>query len=172
MVVFKCLGESSEKYITLSVPFKTNKSMTCRLKFIDSFRFMASYYGYLINNLTDQLYNICFDRKSPLDYMVFKDNKVVFRCFECKKNISEDFNNELTKRFKNTYQFCETGINKFLMLIRKGIYPYEYMDFWNKFNQAKLPPMSNFYSELTMENITNSDNRHAQRVFKTFNCSV
>ena len=31
--------------------------------------------------------------------MIFKDNKVVFRCFECKKNISEDFKNELTERF-------------------------------------------------------------------------
>ena len=43
------------------------------------------------------------------------------------------------------------------------------MDPLNKFNQDKLPPMKNFYSELTMENITNSDYRHAQKVFKTFN---
>ena len=54
------------------------------------------------------------------------------------------------------------------MLLRKGIYPYEYMDCWNKFNQDKLPHINNFYSELTIENITNSDYRHAQRVFKTF----
>ena len=39
----------------------------------------------LANNLTDQLYNNCFDCKNPLDYMVFKDDKIVFRCFECKK---------------------------------------------------------------------------------------
>ena len=31
---------------------------------------------------TDQLYNSCFDCKKPLDYVVLKDNKVVFRCFE------------------------------------------------------------------------------------------
>ena len=43
------------------------------------------------------------------------------------------------------------------------------MDSWNKFNQDKLPPMNNFYSELIMENITNSDYRDAQKVFKTFN---
>ena len=36
------------------------------------------------------------------------------------------------------------------MLLRKGIYPYEYMDAWKKFNQDKLPPMKNFYSELTI----------------------
>ena len=39
---FQCLGENSERYITFSVPFKANKLMTCRLKFIDSFRFMAT----------------------------------------------------------------------------------------------------------------------------------
>ena len=166
---FQCLGEISEKHVTFSVPFKTNKSMTCELKFIDSFRFMGTSLSNLINNLSDQLYTNCFDCKNPLDYMVFKDNKVVLRCFECKKIISEDFNNELTERFKNTYQFCENDINKFLMLFRKGIYPYEYMDSWNKFNQDKLPAMNNFYSELIMENITNSAYRHAQRVFKTFN---
>ena len=43
------------------------------------------------------------------------------------------------------------------------------MDSWNKFNQDKLPPMTNFYSELSIENTTNSAYRHVQRVFKTFN---
>ena len=86
-----------------------------------------------------------------------------------KKTISKDYNNEPTKRFINTYQFCENDNNKFLMLIRKVIYPYEYMDSCNKFDQDELPPVKSFYSELTMDNITNSDYRHAQRVFKIFN---
>ena len=121
---FQCLGENSEKYIAFSVPFKTNKSMTCRLKLIDNFRFMSTSLSNLISNLSDQLYNNCFDCKTLLDYMVFKDNKVVFRCFECKKNISKYFNNKLTKRFKNTYKFCKNDNNNFLMLLRKEIYPY------------------------------------------------
>ena len=50
---FMCLSENSEKYITFSVPFTTNKSMTCRLKFIDSFRFMSTSLSNLINNLSD-----------------------------------------------------------------------------------------------------------------------
>ena len=79
---FHCLGQNSEKYIVLSVPFKTNKTMTCRLKFIDSFRFIATSLSNLISNLSDQLYNSCFDCKKPLDYVFLKDNKVVFRCFE------------------------------------------------------------------------------------------
>ena len=94
---FQCLGEISERYIPFRVPFKTNKSMTCRLKFVDSFRFMATSLSNLINNLFDQLYNNCFDCKNLLDYMSFKDNKVVFSCFECEKNISKDFNNEHLK---------------------------------------------------------------------------
>ena len=130
---------------------------------------MATSLSNLINNLSDQLYNNCSDCKNSLDYMVFKDDKIVFRCFECKKNTSKDLNNELIERFKNTYQFCENDNNKFSMLLREGIYPYECMDSWNKFNQDKLRPMNKFYGELTMENITNSDYRHAQRVFKTFN---
>ena len=86
-----------------------------------------------------------------------------------KKNTSKGFSNELIKRFKNAYQFRKNDNNKFLSLLRKGVYPYEYMDSWNKFNQNKLPPVNNFNNELTMKNITNSDYRHAQRVFKTFN---
>ena len=130
---------------------------------------MAISLSNLVNNLSDQLHNNCSDCNNLLDYLVFKDDKIVFTCFECKKNTSKDFNNELIERFKNTYQFCENDNNKFLMLLRKELYPYEYMDYWNKFNQDKLPPMNNFYSELRLENITNSDYRHAQRVFKTFN---
>ena len=110
---------------------------------------MATSLSNLTNNLSDQLYNNCSDCKNLLDYMVLKDDKIVFRCFECKKNITKDFNNELVERFKNKYQFCENDNNKFLMLLRKGIYPYEYMDSCNKFNQDKLPSMNKFYNELT-----------------------
>ena len=39
---------------------------------------------------------MCTDRKSCLDYMVFKDYQLIFRCFfQCKKNYNKDFNKEL-----------------------------------------------------------------------------
>ena len=101
--------------------------------------------------------------------MILEDQELVFRCFERKKNITKDFNNELIKRFKNTYQVSESDKNKFLLLLRKGVYPYEYMNSWNKFDELQIPTMNKFYRELTMENITNSDYRHDKRVFKTFN---
>ena len=34
----------------------------------------------------------------------------------------------LFEKFPNTYQLCNTDLNKFALLLRKGVYPYEYMD--------------------------------------------
>ena len=52
------------------------------------------------------------------------------------------------------------------MLLRKGVYPYEYMDSWERFDETTLPDKEAFYSSLNMENITDVDYRHAKRVFK------
>ena len=92
-----------------------------------------------------------------------------FKCFECKKNHNKDFNKELIKRFSSTYEFCNGDINKFILLLRKGVYPYEYMTDFNKFNNIELPPKEAFYSSLNMEDITIVYYRHAKRVFKNLN---
>ena len=54
------------------------------------------------------------------------------------------------------------------MLLRKGIYPYEYMDSWEKFNETSLSSKKDFYSNLNMENIDDIDYRHGNNVFKRF----
>ena len=54
------------------------------------------------------------------------------------------------------------------MLLRKGVYPYECMDGWDKFNETSIPNKESFYSNLTMENITETDYIHANNVFETF----
>ena len=54
------------------------------------------------------------------------------------------------------------------MLLRKGVYLYEYMDGWDKFNETSIPRKESFYSNLTMENISETDYRHANNVFQTF----
>ena len=43
------------------------------------------------------------------------------------------------------------------MLLRKGVYPYEYMNEWKKFNETSLPKKDDFYSKLKTENITDAD---------------
>ena len=54
------------------------------------------------------------------------------------------------------------------MLLRKGVYPYEYMDGWDKFNEKSIPSKESLYSSLTLENITEVDYIHAKNVLKTF----
>ena len=50
--------------------------------------------------------------------MSVKDDQLIFRCFECKKNHKKDFNKELIKTFANIYEFCNKDINKFILLLR------------------------------------------------------
>ena len=108
------------------------------------------------------------DCKSCLDYIKTKNEKLIFKCFNCKQNYEKDFNKELIKRFASTYEFCNKNLNKFVLLLRKGVYPYEYMDNWEGFNETSLPNKESFYSNLNMENIEDIDYRHGNNVFKRF----
>ena len=51
-------------------------------------------------------------------------------------------------------------------MLRKGVYPYDYMDEWEKFNEKSLPEKEEFYSKLNMEDITDAYYSHANRVCK------
>ena len=95
-----------------------------------------------------------------------KDGKLILRCFSCKKNYEKDFNKELIKRFANTCNFCDNDVNKFILLQRKGVYLYEYMDDWERFDETSLPDKESFYSSLNMENIDDIDYRHGNNVLK------
>ena len=97
-----------------------------------------------------------------------KDEKLILRCLSCKKNYEKDFNKELIERFANTYNFCDNDLNKFILLLRKGVCPYEYMDNWERFDETSLPDKESFYSSLNMENIDDIDYRHGNNVFKKF----
>ena len=59
-------------------------------------------------------------------------------------------------------------------MLRKGIYPYEYIDSWKKFNRNTIPPKEAFYSKLNLEGISNADYEHVKKVWEAFeirNCS-
>ena len=85
---------------------------------------------------------------------------------EINNKISYD---ELIKKFPNTYQLCNKDLNKFELLLRKGVYPYEYMDSWKRFKEESLPDKESFYSELNKEGITDEDYAHAQKVWDALN---
>ena len=173
---FECLGENTEKYITFLVPIKKEIrkkdkiiKISYKIKFIDSFRFMSTSLSKLVDNLSEGLHNDrCIDCKFCLDYMTNKYEQLIFRCFSCKKNYKKDFNKELIKGFANRYRFCNKDLNKFILLLRKGVYPYEYMDNWERFDEKLLPNKEAFYSNLNMEDITDTDYKHANKVFKKF----
>ena len=172
---FECLGENTEKYITFSVPIKKrienkNIDITYKIKFIDSFRFMATSLSKLVDNLTENVYNDKCDKcKCNLCFVRAMNETLLFKCIDCEKEYEKGFNKELLERFSNTYEFCGNDLNKFLILLRKGTYPYEYMDGWNKFNEKALPGKESFYSSLTMEDISETNYAHANNVFKKFN---
>ena len=55
------------------------------------------------------------------------------------------------------------------MLLRKGVYPFEYRDSWKRFNETTLPNKKAFYSKFYLENITDKDYYvHVQKVFEEF----
>ena len=90
---------------------------------------MSSSLSSLVENLSDGLHeDKCIDCKSCFHCMMFRDDQLILRCFECKKNYKKDFNKDLIKKFASTYKFYNGDINKFILLLRKGVYPYEYMD--------------------------------------------
>ena len=58
------------------------------------------------------------------------------------------------------------------MLLRKGVYPYEYVDDWEKFNETTLPEKEKFYSNLTIQDITEAHYKHRERVCKDFEIKI
>ena len=172
---FECLGENTEKYITFSVPLKKkienkNIEITYKMKFIDSYRFISSLLSKLVDILSGGIHNNkCADCKSYLDYVgITKIEKPIFKCFNCEQYYKKKNNKELIKRFASTYEFCNKDLNKFILLLRKGVYPYEYMDSWERLNETSLPSKEDFYGNLNMENIDDIDYRHGNNVFKRF----
>ena len=75
------------------------------------------------------------------------------------KNFSKEQFREMSKVFEEDTD----------LLIRKGVYPYDYMDNFERFNELELPPIEEFYSRLNDSNVSAQDYEHAQKVWKHFN---
>ena len=176
----ECLGENTEKYKVFSAPIEkevtnidkdVNESVvtiSCKRKFIDSSRFMATSLSNLVDNLTEGIHKIkCKDCDCFLEYESVKDNLIKYKCLFCNKTYSNKTDEKLKKRFKNTFQFSNNDINKFIFLLRKGVYPYKYMDDWEKFNETTLSEKEKLLSNLNMEDTTVADYMHVKRVVKT-----
>ena len=93
---------------------------------------------------------------------------VKYKCLSCNKDYSSKLGERLKKRFKNTFKFPNNDINKFILLLSKGVYLYEYMDDWEKFKETTLFEKEEFNRSLNMEDITDADYTHAKIVCKEF----
>ena len=88
----------------------------------------------------------CMERnkiKSECEFIGLKDNRLKYKCKKC-NDISANSVDDLKEKFLRTYKFCNGNLNKFVLLLRKGVYPYEYMDSWERFNEISLPPKNLF----------------------------
>ena len=130
---------------------------------------MASSLSSCVYNLAERIHKIkCKDCDCFLEYESGKDNLVKYKCLSCNTDYSNKIDEELKKRFKNTFKFSNNDINTLILLLRKDIYPYEYMDEWEKFNETSLPKKDDFYSNTNMEIITDSDYNHAKKICNDF----
>ena len=127
----ECLRENTEKYITFSVPISkkldNGKTITYKLKFIDSFRFMSTSLSSLVDNLSEIYTKECkgYEQKrkikSVCNFIRLRNNRLSYECKECKNRWLKPVKG-LIKKFTNIHQFCNGDINKFVKLLRKGIY--------------------------------------------------
>ena len=106
--------------------------MSYKIKYIDNVRFMASSPSSLVDNITEGIHKIkCKDCDYFLEYERVKDNSIKYKYVSRNK----DYSNKTDGKLK----FSNNDINKFILLLRKGVYCYGYMDEWRMFNETSLP---------------------------------
>ena len=135
------------------------------LRFIDSFRFMPSSLDALSKNLVgtnSMMCALCFSETelTHIDHNYYAHGK----CKECGEYSRRKL--EINPIFDNLRRGCTD--EQFRLLLRKGIYPYEYMDDFSRFKETELPPIEKFYSKLNLSRISELEYDHAQRVWKEF----
>ena len=96
---------------------------------------------------------LCKERKKIMSQCILiglKNNRLHYKCKECNDRSYKSING-LIKKFLKTYQFCNGDVNKFVLLLQKGVCPYEYTDRWEKFNDTSILDKEAFYSKLNDE---------------------
>ena len=61
------------------------------------------------------------------------------------------------KNFSSTYKLCNKNTEKLILLLKKGIYPYEYMDSTDIFDETSIPSIETFYSNLQVKHINEKE---------------
>ena len=140
------------------------------------FRELAKYtrdMGVIAKNTEDY---ISFSIKVEVDKYVDKNGEEKYKEIELRfidsfKFMSSSLDslvNNLAKGGHEFWGFEEYSDKQKELLIRKGIYPYEYMSSWDKFNEGRLPSKDKFYSKLNMAGVCDKEYEHACKVWREF----
>ena len=132
---------------------------------------MSASLSELADNLSGIFYSIecksCMEKikiNSEYCFVELKNSRLIYRCKDCKNEWKRPIEG-LIRKFASIYQFCNGNLNKFILLVRKGLYPYGYTDNWEKFDETTIRPKEAFYSELNLDGISDADYPHAQKVW-------
>ena len=138
--IMQQIGEIAKKHV-----YKNNRGEECHMNIDCIPNNMEKYMAFMLGNHLVFLDSFQF-MSSSLDNLT--------------KNLPDD-------AFKYTQQ--EFIKEQFNLMKQKGIYPYDHMDSFNKFNETQLPKKKDFYSILNNEHISDEQYKHAQNVWDTFN---
>ena len=138
----QCIPEDKEKSKSFSIPIMckdcNDYKIPYNLRFIDSDKFMMGSLEIHFNNLS-KLYDCkCSNKGNQKIRIKHKNMNIYTKCKTCTKRSKQSIES-LKLKFPNTYQLSNGNMNKFILLLKKGVCPYKYMDDWNKFNETEIP---------------------------------
>ena len=93
-------------------------------------------------------------------YYSHKDNWAIYKCKKCNAKSYKAIT-PLKEKFRNVWELVNKDTDKYLLLLRKGAYPYDYMNSWERFNENMLPLKKEFYKKLDQKDISDEDYAHA-----------
>ena len=106
---------------------------------------------------------------------VEKDKEIELRFIDSFKFMSgslDSLTTTLVRGSQELFGFEKYTPAQYELLVRKGIYPYEYMSSWDRFKEIVLPPPEAFYSKLNMVGVSSKDYEHPRSVWKEFGKSL
>jgi hypothetical protein len=103
------------------------------------------------------------------DHLVFKDSLQFLGA--SLESLSASLAKNGTSKFQNLRKAFPNA-DEMALLIRKGVYPYDYMNSWERFTEQQLPPIEAFYSRLRQETCSPEDYEHAKKVWTTLRCTT
>ena len=124
-----------------------NKTINHNLRFIDSDKFMMGWLDPDVNNLSELLDCKCADKNKQQIEIKYND-KIVYSCCEPCTKRSKQTIEWLKDKFPRIFQLTNGNTDKFILLLKKGVYPNEYMNSWKRFEETGFPSIDKCYSNL------------------------